>query len=556
MSGLSSMRLIGGSLTETGSSPESRQSDSLQRESNMKRSEYLKLFEEGLRKRGFITEASRAEIVKELEAHIVDLIARYPDRDEDSLLAELPAPDEMASFMADEMPGKSAASNDEGTEIPIGRSEGGPRDRQPPHGPWGEWRDWSDAEYSRNDGESPENEARSDRHRHGPHSHGPHRPGHQGGQGSGDWQDWEQWRKDWREWKGNWREWRRQWKDQWKHQWKDQWKHEWKNSWSKPWENAWGGAQAKANQARDGFEQRKHHGYAPWEPGFGEMMSAIFNDVFGPGGGTRDQETSGVIDLSLVEDLEVKLSSADLKLYQTDGSELQWKVKLKNAENGDSWQPDYTEEGIRMRADFSGGLRARTTKVSLGIPASLRLLRISGASGDIKAEDLSSGLDIQNLSGEVKLSRCGSFLRVRSTSGDIEIEHAAGPVELSSESGDVEIGSVDGDLRVRTSSGDIDIGEAVGRVVLESVSGEIEIKHSCCNLGGEIHTVSGDIDIRVGDTMNAEFSVRSNGDIDVDSKIGIVYEDREDPKRLRVGVGSGGETVVAESTSGDIKIRA
>jgi len=486
----------------------------------MRRSEYLRLFEEGLRKRGFVTEASRTEIVKELEAHMADLVARHPERSEDELLAELPTPEEMASFMADEMPGRDSQQNrfaEEGTEIPIGRGEPDDDDRRPPRQEWGSWNKWN---------------------------------------------DWEQWRDDWRKWKGNWKEWRRQWKEQWKDQWKSNFKDEWKHHWDRNWNKAWEKTrhhQGPGNQhsGHQGPGNPHGPGGAPWEKEFSAMFGAMFRDVFGPGAGHRESETDGVVDVSQVREIEIKTVSADLKLAQSDGVSLAWRVKIKAAgETAASWEPDLRFDGDRAYIDFSGGPDARTLKVAIDVPSHVTGIRIFGSSGDVKAEDIDQGLEIQTASGEVKLARCGSFARVKSSSGDISIKHALGPVEVLSESGEIEIDTAEDDLRAQTSSGDIEIGHAEGRLILESVSGDVEVKRSCCNRGGYIRTVSGEIDLRVDHDMNAAISIRSNGDIDIDHDAGIVYDDPDDPKRVRIDIGDGGEEVIVESTSGDIRVRA
>ncbi len=165
----------------------------------------------------------------------------------------------------------------------------------------------------------------------------------------------------------------------------------------------------------------------------------------------------------------------------------------------------------------------RDNALRLYLPAvTYRLLDAQTRSGDL---EVSAGLFftrvlLRSASGEVAFrAAVASELRIHTASGDIEVqsstpeqlrlESASGDVEFSgcgkssvtvrTSSGDVEFADCDeAALDIRTASGDIDGHFSIPRTVsASSVSGDIDVPRTGSGAPCTLHTVSGDISVRI-----------------------------------------------------------
>ncbi len=175
---------------------------------------------------------------------------------------------------------------------------------------------------------------------------------------------------------------------------------------------------------------------------------------------------------------------------------------------------------------------------------------------------------------EVRVPRETQLL-VRGVSGDVDVAGLRGPIELQTVSGEIDVTDVQGPMRVRTVSGDIDIGSYAGRLEANSTSGDVDVVRSrvrmpdvvtvsgdididavyLAEMSGEprLKTVSGDVELALGDA-NAEIEFRTvSGDADVEIPARVEKEGRRD---RRIFVGAGGPRLRVKSVSGDLKVRA
>lgn len=167
-----------------------------------------------------------------------------------------------------------------------------------------------------------------------------------------------------------------------------------------------------------------------------------------------------------------------------------------------------------------------------------------------------------------------THVEASTVSGELRLRGTRGQTELRSVSGDVTIDDVQGPLRVRTVSGDLNVTEYSGQLEANSVSGDIDLERSRVRLkdvvtvsgdvtidaaftgeaGSEarLRTVSGDIDLTLGETdVEVGFHTMS-GDADVDGAARVEKEGRRD---RRIVFGQGRSRLRAKTVSGDLSVR-
>ena len=116
-----------------------------------------------------------------------------------------------------------------------------------------------------------------------------------------------------------------------------------------------------------------------------------------------------------------------------------------------------------------------TASADIRVIGQLGAIRARTASGDIEVEH-GERLELDAVSGTVRVDRGTGALAVSTTSGDIVVRQANARVGSTSTSGDIRIDQADGDVEVNTTSGDIAVHRYSGEdISLRSVSGGVTI---------------------------------------------------------------------------------
>jgi DUF4097 and DUF4098 domain-containing protein YvlB len=142
-------------------------------------------------------------------------------------------------------------------------------------------------------------------------------------------------------------------------------------------------------------------------------------------------------------------------------------------------------ERVHLRARYPENCRNcnASLRFEVRVPRSgnINLERISTASGDISASDLSGRVKLNTASGDINVRNVGGEIDVATASGNLKVTNASGTVSAASASGDVEveIARLDGtrDLKFASASGDVHVrlpGDLDARVSLATVSGNID----------------------------------------------------------------------------------
>ena len=238
---------------------------------------------------------------------------------------------------------------------------------------------------------------------------------------------------------------------------------------------------------------------------------------------------------------------------------------------------------------FKGEFDFPGVEVRLAVEVPARLpVELRAASGDLRTSDLAGSQTLQTASGDIEVRGAGAPVsiattsgsvaasglaraRVRSVSGDVTLDGLRGPLSLRTTSGDIEVngaadsldlGTVSGDITVEhaprgieagTTSGDITVdGVAAGTVDLHSVSGEIHCGFDRGLRRADASTVSGDIQVRLGEGPGYALALSTtSGTIDSSVPLQIRTATR---RQMSGSVRGGGAPVVLHSASGDIAV--
>lgn len=108
-----------------------------------------------------------------------------------------------------------------------------------------------------------------------------------------------------------------------------------------------------------------------------------------------------------------------------------------------------------------------------------------------------ASLDVNVVSAEVDVSGVsGKEVQIESVSGRVRLDSGSPRIAVNAVSGDVEITGKADDARIETVSGDIHARGLSGRIHTETVSGGIHVDASHALKDADASTVSGDIEIR------------------------------------------------------------
>jgi DUF4097 and DUF4098 domain-containing protein YvlB len=152
------------------------------------------------------------------------------------------------------------------------------------------------------------------------------------------------------------------------------------------------------------------------------------------------------------------------------------------------------ETPLRMEVTLPDGssLRANAASADVSAHGYLGDVEINTASGDIDSTGEVESAKVNTASGDTNFARVRSSANANSASGELSFESVGGRLTLSTASGGVEVGDVAGDASVSTASGDIRVHRLGASGRMRSASGDVEL---CLVERGEVSvsTTSGDV---------------------------------------------------------------
>lgn len=185
-------------------------------------------------------------------------------------------------------------------------------------------------------------------------------------------------------------------------------------------------------------------------------------------------------------------------------------------------------------------------------------LGFNGVSSDVELKGVTGGASLRTVSGDIEISNVTNQLIANSVSGDIKVSGATGKVQFSTISGDMDLTMTTRQLRLDTVSGDVDVRLSdFSDLSAESVSGELTIDGKLATQGRvEISSVSGDVNLKLAEPVNARLNVRTGigGDITNDINDDQPRDLFPGQQELKTTAGDGSGNISIRTVTADVKL--
>jgi putative adhesin len=164
-------------------------------------------------------------------------------------------------------------------------------------------------------------------------------------------------------------------------------------------------------------------------------------------------------------------------------------------------------------------------------------------------------LSVNTISGAATIGNIDGPVRVKNISGSAQLAAVSGPLIVSGVSGPLTVGNVGDKVQLSDISGNVTVGGAVGLLELRNVSGNVTATiERLDGRGVLVHTVSGVIELRFADELNADVVAS-----DIDGDILLDLPDvslQSTPVRtmFRARVGTGGCPISITNVSGKVRL--
>lgn len=208
--------------------------------------------------------------------------------------------------------------------------------------------------------------------------------------------------------------------------------------------------------------------------------------------------------------------------------------------------PDVSREGDRLT------VRTRVANLKLRIPAS-RKLEVDSVTGEVRVRGSCERVEVHTTSGDVHVEGASDLVKVNTLSGDISAVGASKNVKIETTSGDVRVEGARGDVDLRTTSGELIIADSSAhRLDAQTVSGDFRYSGKLvADAAISVRAVSGDVRFEIGGPLDAHVEARTrSGEVRIE---GMPHED-EQTRRVERMFGRGGANLRAITFSGDITI--
>lgn len=215
-------------------------------------------------------------------------------------------------------------------------------------------------------------------------------------------------------------------------------------------------------------------------------------------------------------------------------------------------------------------------------------LNVGSVAGSLNVGSVDGQVQVTIISGGVSIGRANQQVEINSVGGDVRIGRASGSLDAA-RTGDaqrvrrgVQISTVGGSLNIEAADGHVQatgigrgvsIGQAGGQVEIKTVTGDVRIGHASDSLnvmgvsgtlsagisklgqrGVQINTVTGQVELRFRDELNAQLSTDSIiGELSIDLP-NLTVESRPDPTAMRAMIGKGGPLISIKSVSKNVRL--
>ncbi|WP_030164874.1 DUF4097 family beta strand repeat-containing protein [Spirillospora albida] len=145
---------------------------------------------------------------------------------------------------------------------------------------------------------------------------------------------------------------------------------------------------------------------------------------------------------------------------------------------------------------------------------------------------------------------------IKSVSGDVTLDGVTGTIDANTASGAIEAREVDGTVSFTSVAGDLSLaGGAVDRLSAQTVSGRVAADVDLIGVGDvHVHTVSGEVTLRIPESADAEVTLSSAGGRVTSSFPGLSRADRTGFQTVSGKIGDGSGRLSVNSVAGSIAL--
>ena len=144
-------------------------------------------------------------------------------------------------------------------------------------------------------------------------------------------------------------------------------------------------------------------------------------------------------------------------------------------------------------------------------------------------------------------------LDINTAGGDIKCGGINGTAKLNTSGGDVWADKFSGNLDASTSGGDIHLYCKDASINAETSGGDIKLEYSGENIGIELSTSGGDIDIKIPEDFKASIDLSTSGG-DVSCSLELSNTIKSYDSSLSGDLNGGGKMLIAHTSGGDISV--
>ena len=144
-----------------------------------------------------------------------------------------------------------------------------------------------------------------------------------------------------------------------------------------------------------------------------------------------------------------------------------------------------------------------TIDLTITMPAGL-MLDVDDGSGEIKISNINNELQLDDGSGATRIENVKGDVRIDDGSGELYVKGVEGNLELNDGSGSLTVHKVTGDVDIEDGSGELTVRDVSGKVTIDDGSGGIDVSRA-----GSLKIIdSGSGGLSIGDI---------EGEVDIDS---------------------------------------
>lgn len=227
-----------------------------------------------------------------------------------------------------------------------------------------------------------------------------------------------------------------------------------------------------------------------------------------------------------------------------------------NAEEYFTYSAKSDYEGVvvksEVKSDFSRKKNFNlNTEFKIYVPVRYSVDVVTGGGG-ISVINLTGNVSLNTSGGGIKLSKIVGDVNATTSGGNLKYDNVLGNINSSTSGGNVKIIYFNGNVNVSTSGGNMELEGMDGTVDASTSGGNIKLTYAGKNMGIDLNTSAGNINVRVPEDFDAEADLYTSlGNINSD----FAKVDWETMSaKLKVRLNNGGSALKCVTSAGNISL--